>query len=114
MKYDELYSFGFRIQTVGVKNVDGFNGVVSEIRYFFTGMNKDNITKEIFAVHSLDVNNLVNEQFIPLDQIGADTLHDWLKLSVHNDNLEVMKKDIHLMFNPPIKFYEISHFIPKP
>jgi hypothetical protein len=135
MNYDDFYEFSFRIETVGVKDVGDFKGVISELKYYFVGWEKQYETsidvlsgKEIqkkisnkpftihqrFAVHSLNVNELNDEQFIPFERVGSDTLHDWLKLSIHPDNLEGMKKDIHLLFNPPIVYYNLSHFNTKP
>ena len=111
MNYDDLYDFSFRIETIGVKDVGDFKGVISELRYYFTGTYKENLNvKQRFAVYSFNVENLVEEQFIPFEKVDSDMLHDWLKLSVHEDNLASMKKDIHLLFNPPITYYNLSHF----
>jgi hypothetical protein len=115
MNYDDLYDFSFRIETVGVKDIGDFKGVISEVRYYFLGVEKENHdVKERFAVQSFDVENLIEEQFIPFEDVHSDLLHDWLKLSIQEDNLESMKKDIHLLFNPPIKYYNLSIFLPKP
>ena len=114
MNYEDLYSFSFRIENVGVKDVGDFKDVVSELRYYFVGTNKNNNdVKERFAVHSFDVDHLDKEQFIPFDQVSPDMIHDWLSLAIRSENLDDMKKDIHLMFNPPIRFYNLSHFNPK-
>jgi hypothetical protein len=114
MNYDDLYNFSFRIERVGVKDIGDFKGVISELRYYFTGVDKNNDTKERLAVHSLNTENLAEDQFIPFEAVHSDLLHDWLKLSIQEDNLESMKKDIHLLFNPPIKYYNLSTFLPKP
>ena len=113
MNYDHLYQFSFKIQTVGVKDVGDFKGVISELRYYFVGLEKQyEITKnevtgkeketrlfnkplnirERFAVYSFNVDNLTEELFIPFNQVGSDMLHDWLEASIHPDNLEGMKK----------------------
>ena len=114
MNYDDLYNFSFRIETVGVKDIGDLKGVISEVRYYLTGVEKENFNiKERFAVHSFNVED-IEEQFIPFEDVGSDLLHDWLKLSVREDNVENMKKDIHLLFNPPIKYYNLSEFGPKP
>jgi hypothetical protein len=115
MNYDELYSFSFRIHTVGVVDVGSFKNVVEELRYYFVGIDKNNnAAREKFSVHRLKVDNLVEEQFITFDQVNPDILDNWLKFSINEHNLEAMKKDIHLLFNPPITYYGISHFLNKP
>ena len=114
MNYDDLYDFSFRIETVGVKDIGNLKGVISELRYYFTGTHKETFNvKERFTVYSFNVENLVEDQFIPFEDVDSDMLHDWLKLYVQKDNLAIMKRDIHLLFNPPIKYYSLSEFGPK-
>ena len=110
MNYDELYSFGFLIDCFGVRDVGEFKDVITEFRYYYTASDINAISKKRFYVLPLDVSGLNKESFIPLNKLDDTTLYSWLESSISEENLKGMKEAIHELFNPPIKFYDLSFF----
>jgi len=106
--YDELYSFGFLIDSFGVRDVGEFKDVVTEFRYYYTASNINQLSKKRFYVLPLDVSSLNEDSFIPLKELNDTTLYSWLESSINEENLKGMKESIHELFNPPIKFYDLS------
>ena len=106
------YDFSFKICEVGSIDTENFVDVVSELRCYFVGKNKDGEVKERFYVIHLDTKNIQKENFIPFDKIDVMQLYKWIDSNLHPDNFETMKKSIHEQFHPPIRYHKVETFMP--
>ena len=108
MDLDEKYCFSFLIDKVGVCNVNNFENVISELRYYYVGINDKKERVQRFYVMSFDPSKLDVETFIPIEQVTHGMVYNWLISSIHPDNLNAMKNSIDETFNPPIKYFTLD------
>jgi hypothetical protein len=108
MDIDKKYCFSFLIDKVGVCNVNDFQNVISELRYYYVGINDNKERVQKFYVMSFDLSKLDVETFIPMEQVTPDIIYNWLESSIHPDNLIAMKNSIDEIFNPPIKYFSLD------
>ena len=101
--------YKFKIDTVGMKTVGDFVGVVCEIRYHFVGI-INNKEKERYYVQPVDTSNLNKETFKPLPELTKDDLIELLESSIDPANLSNMKQSMHDQFYPHVTYLDLDYF----
>jgi hypothetical protein len=101
--------YKFKIDTVGMKTIGDFIGVVCEIRYFLIGV-INNKEKELYFVQGIDTSKLNKETFKSLPEVTKEDLLDWLLLSIEPENLLLRKQLVIEQFYPPITYLKPDYF----
>jgi hypothetical protein len=101
--------FQYSIINVGVISINGFDQVVSEIRYNFEGYLKRQRNFR-FTVHHLDTSQINPNNFVKFEDISVDLLVRWIEESINPSNLLNYKQEVYDKFFPPIVYHPISDF----